>query len=39
MTMEVTGDQQLFTHILQNNIYAQQKKETHSGLKKQLESE
>ncbi len=34
--MEVSGDQQLF--ILQNNIYVQQKKATHSGLK-QLESE
>ncbi len=28
----------LVTHILQNNFYIQQKKETHSGLK-QLESE
>ncbi len=34
--MEVAVDQQLVFHVLQNRIYFQQKKETHSGLKQLL---
>ncbi len=31
-TMDVNGDHQLITSILQNIFYVQQKKETHAGM-------